>query len=466
MRVIIIGAGKVGYQIADTLSNENYDIIVIDQDEQVINKVEEHLDVLTIQCNGLAGQSLKEIGLNEDDLVIAVTDSDEGNILACLSAKKLGAGQTIARIRNPEYSEDVSIFKEHMSIDYIINPEKSTADEIARMLNFSPAGQIEDFAKGKVQMLGIPVDGSNPFVHIPLKDLPILQNILIGAIFRKGQLIIPKGQDTIQPGDNIHIIGRKSDTLEFCKAIGKYPKKVRSFMIFGGSRIAYYLTKGFEHLNVSVKIIERDPHRCQELAERLPNALVINGDGSDIDLLKSENVDAMDAFIALTGMDEENILVALLAKQLGAARVISKISRPNYMSLVETLGVDAAVMPSMITTADILRYVRGEKVQSLFLLSGGQAVVMELIAQPGCEGIHVPLKDLSLPKNTIIASIVRNGRVIIPHGNDMVYTDDRVIFLGHSSEITKAARLFMKRGENRNHEFWNHFSSPGLPLNR
>ena len=275
-------------------------------------------------------------------------------MLICMAAKRLGAGKTVARIRNPEYASDIADTQERLSIDYIINPELSTANEISQILLSSPAGQIEDFAKGKVQMVAIPVDEANPLANKPIKDLNYAGDILIVAIVRKGNIIIPKGDNEIHANDTIYITGQKADIIKFCSSIGKQPKKVNSVMILGGGKNTYYLVKRLLYFGVSVKIKEQNLKRCKEFTAALPNALIIHGDGTDANLLKSENVEAMDAFIALTGVDEENVLIALLAKQLGASKVIAKVSRTNYISIVETIGVDAVITPSMITAAEIL----------------------------------------------------------------------------------------------------------------
>ena len=457
MRIIIIGAGKVGYQLAETLSKDLYDVIVIDREEQVLKKVQDNLDVLTIQSNGFASHVFKEIGLNKKDIVIAVTGSDEGNMLVCMSAKRLGAGKTVARVRNPEYARDIAVTQEQLSIDYVINPELSTADEITRLLSFSPAGQIEEFARGKVQMVAVPLDESNPLINKRIRDLNYLEDILIAAIVRKGNIIIPKGDDEIRANDTIYIIGQNPNIIKFCSLIGKAHRKVNSVMILGGGKSTYYLAERLLYLGISVKIIEQDLNRCRELSETLPNALIIHGDGTDANLLKSENIESMDAFIALTGVDEENVLVALLAKQLGASKVIAKVSRTNYISLVETIGVDAAITPSMITAAEILRFIQGGKILSLFLIMGGQAEIMELVAQPHSEGVNTPIKNLKIPKEAIICAIVHNNRVIVPHGNDIVKANDRVIILSKTSEVSKVKNLFSNNQGDKKHGFWSYF---------
>jgi len=461
MRVIVIGAGKVGYQIAETLSRESFDVVVVDHDEQVINRINENLDVMTLCSNGLIGKPLKQLNINREDLVIAVTENDEGNMLACLSAKHLGAGTTIARIRNPEYAHDLAISKEQLSIDHVINPERSTAYEISRMLTFSPAGKVEDFATGKVQMVAVPIDDSVHMSEVYIKNFTNLGDVLVAAIIRKGRIIIPKGSDEIKSGDTMYIIGQKPEILKFCKNIGKTPSRVSNVMIMGGGKIAYYLAEDLHYMGVAVKIIEKDPARCRDLSMKLPGALIINGDGTDVDLLKSENIEKMDAFLSLTGYDEENVLIALLAKQLGVKKVVSKVSRTNYIPLVETIGIDAAITPSMITAGEILRYIRGGKVMSLFLLLGGEAEIMEMDVHHDCHAASKPVKDLGFPKEAIITTIIRKGTVIIPHGSDVIKGGDRVIVLCRTSEVNKVRNLFSSQERKSHHGFWNSLKGSG-----
>ena len=461
MRIIVIGAGKVGYQIAETLSREMFKVVVVEKDEDVINKINENLDVLTMQSNGLVSNILKQLEISRNDMVIAVTESDEANMLACLSAKNLGAGITVARIRNPEYTKDWAVTKEQLSIDYIINPERSTALEISRMLTYSPAGAVEDFAKGKVQMVSVFIDDSVKLNPVQIKDLEIPDDILVAAIIRKGELIIPSGENVVQTGDTIYIIGQKKGILKFCKNIGIMPKHISHVMILGGGRISYYLAEKLLSLGISVKIIEKDPARCRALSESLSNALVINGDGTDLSVLKAENVAQMDALITLTGIDEENVLLSLLAKQMGVKKVISKVSRANYIPLVETIGVDAAITPSMITASEILRFIRGGKIASLFLLLGGEGEVMEWKISSGCAAADTPIQDLDLPRDVLITTIIRNDKVIIPHGEDKIYADDRVIVLCRSTEDNRITEIFSGAERKQKNEFWHHLKGTG-----
>lgn len=442
LRVIVIGAGKVGYQIAETLSEEKHDVVVIDRSDEVVGRVNDNLDVLAIRANGLLKQPLKDLGINREDMVIAVTDSDEGNMIACLSAKNLGAGRTVARIRNPEFTKDLAVSKEDVAVDYVINPEKSTANEITRLLTFSPAGQLGDFAGGRVQMIQLPIAPKGVLDGITVQQCGEMARVLVAAISRGGRIIIPRGSDVLEAGDDVFITGKRSEVMDFCDAVGLIPKRLRNVMIVGGSRITHYLAESLQLHGMSVKIIESDPEKCQILSELLPHALVICGDGTDVELLKSENIGAMDAFVSLTGRDEDNVLLSLLAKQLGASKGVAKVSRSNYISLAEMIGVDATVTPSLITTSEILRLIRGGRIMSLFLLLGGQAEIIEFLIRPTSLVVNKQLKDLTLPKEVLVTTIVRGSDVITPRGDTEIKPNDRLIVLCKIDEVPTVKNLF------------------------
>ena len=466
MRVIIVGAGKVGYQIAETLVEENYDVVVIDRNPQVIDKVSDNLDVLAVYANGLLKQPLMELGVNGDDVLIAVTDSDEGNMIACLSAKILGVGRTIARIRNPEFSKDLAVSKTDVAVDYVINPEKSTANEITRLLTFSPAGQMGDFAGGRVQMVQLPVKPNSKLSGITVRECGQIAHILVAAISRGGRLIIPRGSDRIEAGDDIFITAKRSEITSFCDAVGLIPKRFKHVMIIGGSRITYYLAENLYHHGMSVKIIESDEKRCQILSELLPHALVIWGDGTDPKLLTAENIAGMDAFVALTGRDEDNILLSLLAKQLGAGKGIAKVSRPNYLSLAQAIGVDATVTPSLITAGEILRLVRGGPVISLFMLLGGQAEIIEFLIRQTSSVVDHQLKDLALPKEVLITTIIRDNDVIVPRGDTAIKANDRLIVICKTEEAAVVKRLFESQERKSGGGFWRRLKGIKLTTHR
>ncbi|HHT70722.1 MAG: Trk system potassium transporter TrkA [bacterium] len=458
MRIIVIGSGKLGYQIAEALSREKYDLVVIDSDSDVIERTTDTLDVLTIHGNGLLAEPLKGLGLNKEDLVIAVTGSDEGNILACMSAKSLGAGLTIARIRAPEYTRDLAVSQEQLCIDHVLNPDLSTAKEISQLLSFAPARQIQTFVQGKVHMVEISVTADNPLVGLPIKQYNFT-GVLIAAIAREGRVIIPKGDDYLQVGDNIFIVGRAPNVAEFCRYAGKPIYKIQTAMIVGGSRIANYLAQDLHSAGVRVKIIEKDAARATALSLELPSTLVVHGDGTDMELLLSEDIARTDAFMALTGIDEENMVVSLLAKKLGVKKAVAKVNRKGYASIAEEIGIDSVVTPGLITLGEVLRLVRGGEVVSLILLLGGQAEVMEFSISRSSALVGRMIKDLDFPKEAIITTIVHKGEIIIPHGSDIIQAHDRVIVLTQFEEIERIRELFGGDERKTGHGLWDSIKS-------
>ncbi|HQD41185.1 MAG TPA: Trk system potassium transporter TrkA [Bacillota bacterium] len=449
MRIAIIGAGKVGYQLVESLVKENHDILVVDTNQDVLDKINDNFDVLTKRGNGISSSLLKGLGIEGWDLFIAVTDSDEANIVACITSKKLGVKTAIARVRNPEYVVELDFMRSSLGIDYIINPEYATACEIIRLLLNTYASYAADFAKGQVRMSEIIIESASVFAGKQIKDLKLPPGVVITAITRSGEVIIPNGFDYIMPDDTLYIMGEKSVVDRVAKNAGAHivNNRVKNVMIIGGGRIGYYLAKGLERLDINVKIIEQDLERCKELAEGLDNALVLHGDGTDLTLLKAENIEGMDAFLAVTGYDEENLMVSVLAKRMGAKKVIAKVSRSNYTSVLETIGIDNAVSPKLITASDILRIVRGGRIVSISLLIGGRAEVLEIIPQEGAPILDKPLKELGIPKGIIIGAILRHGKVIIPNGDAVIKASDRVIVFTLDSRVDKVTKLFgCKRG--------------------
>lgn len=449
MRIAIIGAGKVGYQLVESLVKENHDILVVDTNQDVLDKINDNFDVLTKRGNGISSSLLKGLGIEGWDLFIAVTDSDEANIVACITSKKLGVKTAIARVRSPEYVVELDFMRSSLGIDYIINPEYATACEIIRLLLNTYASYAADFAKGQVRMSEIIIESASVFAGKQIKDLKLPPGVVITAITRSGEVIIPNGFDYIMPDDTLYIMGEKSVVDRVAKNAGAHivNNRVKNVMIIGGGRIGYYLAKGLERLDINVKIIEQDLERCKELAEGLDNALVLHGDGTDLTLLKAENIEGMDAFLAVTGYDEENLMVSVLAKQMGAKKVIAKVSRSNYTSVLETIGIDNAVSPKLITASDILRIVRGGRIVSISLLIGGRAEVLEIIPQEGAPILDKPLKELGIPKGIIIGAILRHGKVIIPNGDAVIKASDRVIVFTLDSRVDKVTKLFgCKRG--------------------
>jgi len=443
MKVIIIGGGKVGYSLAEQLSREDNDVTIIDKDPDALRKANENLDVLCIRGNGVSTKVLYEAGIDEADVLIAATESDEMNMVCCLTGKKLGAAHTIARIRDPEYADELSLIKNELGLDMVINPERAAAREIARILRFPQAVNIEIFARGQVEMVEIRVTGNMPISGMKIRDISeiVSSSVLIGAVLRGNEAIIPKGDFQIEEGDIIYVVGQPSSVTRFCKKIGLYVQKIKNVMLIGGGRIAYYLAKFLEETGMRIKIIESDHDRCLALSELLPEALIIHGDGSDDTLLFSENLQEMGAFVSLTGHDEDNLMLALLAKQAGVPKVIAKISRNNYLNLIKSLGIDSIVNPGQITTNLILLFVRGLKnalgnpIKSLYRIVNNQAEALEFTINESAGFLGIPLKYLKMPKDVLVAVIVRKNEIIIPHGNDFIKKGDSIILIAKNRQV-------------------------------
>lgn len=443
MKIIIIGAGKVGCQIAKTLSSENHDVVIIEKDDMKRQSAQDNLDVLTILGNGANVRTLEEAGIKQTDMIIAVTSSDEANMIACMTAKQFGVPQKIARIRNPEYLYANALSREKLGIDLTINPERATAKEIVKLLK-SPinVAQVQSFAGGKVQLFELKIEKGFPFINQQLKAITFKYPILVAAIFRNDKIIIPNGEERITAGDNLYILIKKDYFAGLNEIFNQKPLNMQNVMILGGSRIGIQTALILAKLGINTKLIERDKERCEKIAEKLPHTLVINGDGTNIDLLKSEGIETIDGFVAVTGFDEDNLLVALLAKHLGTKKVIAKVDRTNYIPILEKIGVDAVVNPRMTTASAILRFIRRGKIISLTLLKEGEAEVIELIVSPHSKIINKPLKKANLPQNSIIGAIVRKDKVIIPHGNDIIQPEDKIIIFALSSDIKKIEKIF------------------------
>jgi len=431
----------VGTEIAHRLSEEGHDIIVIDRSETQLAKINESLDVLTVKGNGSSSQLLKDIGVSDSDLLVSVTDSDEINMISCMTAKRVGIARTIARIRDPDYVRDLIISKEDLGIDLVINPDYAASQEISRLLTMNLSVHTEHFANGKVQMAELTVEECNvDFAGKKIQDIDLPKACLVVGISRKGEMIVPGGRDYIKPGDTIYVLGNNDSINKIYAKFKRKRQRVHNVMIMGGGRIGLYLSEKLSKRGMKVKIIEQNMERCQELANRLSDVLILKGDGTDVDLLRREGIHEIDAFVAVTGFDEENLLMALLAKQLGAKRVVAKVSRPSYAPLVERLGVDAAISPRLITIGEIMRFIRGGRLLSLVLLLNEQAEVLEIIVQPESRMAGRALSFSGLPKGVIIGAISRGDRIIIPKGSEVIQPDDRLVVfaLGHVVHTVEA----------------------------
>jgi len=443
LKVIIIGAGKVGIQIAQTLSAENYDVTIIDKRDDIRQDLDSNLDIMTIVGNGANVRILEQAGIRESDMLIAVTRIDEVNMIACMTAKQFNVTKTIARIRNTEYMYSNSLSKEKLGIDFVINPERATAKEIVKLLKTpSNVCEAQDFASGKISLFGLKIEEDVPFVNQKIRNISFGAHTLIIAIFRGDDLIIPSGEDELLVGDKIYLLVKKENYTDLELLCPKKSNIMQSVLILGGSDIGIQTASFLNKLSIKTKLIEMNKAKCEKIAELLPQTLVINGDGTNIELLKEEGIETIDGFVAATGYDEENLLVSLLAKHLGTKKVIAKISRTNYIPILEKIGINAVVNPRIITASAILRFLRQGELISQTLLKEGEVEVIELIAQKGSKIINKKLKTISLPANSIIGAIIRKGEIIIPHGEDFIKEGDKVIIFTKITEIKKIEQLF------------------------
>jgi trk system potassium uptake protein TrkA len=451
MNIIVVGDGKVGYTLADNLSQEKHNITIVDKDPDALRRAHDHLDVMCVKGSGVSVNVLLEAGVRDTDLLIAATSSDEINMVCALTGKKLGAKRTVARIRDPEYAAELSLLKNELGLDMIINPEQASAMEIVRILQFPSAVNVESFAKGRVRVIEIKVTSDMPIAGLPLKKIAqrINASILVGAIERHGIVMIPNGDTVVEAQDTIYVVGNSMQTYGFCKAIGSNMLKIRWVMIVGGGRIGYYLSRTILQMGMKVKLIEIDHDRCMELTDLLPEALVINGDGTNTEFLESENLSKMDAFVAMTGRDEDNLIMSLLARQSGVPKVITKVARIRSENMMKILDLDSVISPRLITANQILQYVRGleaaktTSIEALYKMINGQAEILEFLVFKDRWYLNTALRDLKLVKNVLIAAIVRKNEIIIPHGKDMLRLDDRIIVFTKATVLSNLDEAFV-----------------------
>ncbi len=448
MRIIIVGDGKVGHHLAGQLIAEHHEVTVVDRDEAVLQRTMDTLDALVIKGNGVSVATLTEAGVQHADVVIAVTISDEINMLCSLTAKKLGAKYTIARVRDPEYMKGLPFLMKELMMDYAINPERNMALEISRILRYPFSGNVETFARGRVEMLDFHITKGDGLAGIMLKDLyrirRDLPRVLFCAVERDHKAIIPKGDFVLKEDDRVFVAAEVNVITAFFNAIGKNTRVIRRVMVLGGSRIAYYLTSMLLDMGMHVTLIEIDPERARELSEALPRANIVLGDGTDHDLLLGEGLKDVDAFITLSGLDEENIMSGLYAVSHGVPKVIVKNNRDNYADLLGDLGLDSVVNTKHVTSNTILRAVRTRGnanklsgVQRMYRMMDGRAEALEFVAEKGARYTGIPLKDLTVRRDALVAVIVREGHVRVPMGDDTLEPDDRVLVIIKGNGVMK-----------------------------
>ncbi len=451
MNVIVVGLGKIGTTILASLVSEGHDVVAIDSDPKVVNEIANVYDVMAVCGNGADTEPLEEAGAAKAELLIAVTESDEKNMLSCFMAKKLGARHTIARIRNPEYNDQsLNFIKQHLELSMAINPEQLAAEELFKLLKFPSAINVESFSRRSYEMVEVRIKPESALNGISLKDLrqKYKAKFLVCVVQREDNVFIPGGNFVLQSGDKIGIAATPAEIHKLLRELGVLQKQAKSVMILGGSKTSYYLAKLLTNSGNDVKIIERNRTLCRELCDALPKAVVIQGDGTHQDLLMEEGLQEQDAFVALTGMDEENILISIFAEQQNIPKVISKVNHNEMTSLAEKLGLDCIVSPRKIVADILIRYARAlqnslgsSKVETLYKLMDGKAEALEFVAGEELPFLNIALKDLRLKREILIAGIIRDRKPIIPAGNDFIQTGDRVVVIAANQRLQDLAEI-------------------------
>lgn len=437
MKIIIIGCGQVGTTLAEQLSVENHDITIIDKNESAVSKLALEYDIMGLCGNGVSITTLSEAGIANADILIAVTESDEINLLCCLMAKKAGRCHTIARVRSPIYSGETDFIKAQLGITLTINPEKETALEIAQLLRYPSAEKIESFAKGAVHVVKIKITADSPLCNLKLRDIAAKTGceILVCAIERANDVIIPSGDTDIQAGDTISYIVTDDKVRTTFSKLGLRHKAVKSVMIVGGDTIAIYLARLLRHSGINVKIIDSDRERCMHLDALLKDATVILGDGTDKRLLLEEDLESAGAFFANTNIDEENIFLSMFAKEVSDAKLVSKVNRLAYDNIIKGLDIGSVIYPKYLTADYIMQYVRalgnsaGNNVSTLYRLLDNKVEALEFKINETSPVIDKPIMQLDLKQNLLICCIIRGDKVIIPGGFDSIQKGDSVIIV-------------------------------------
>ncbi len=444
MRVIIVGAGEVGFQLAKFLSVENIDVVVIDRSKEKLKRISEELDVALIEGEGGSPSVLKDAGADDADILLAVTDMDETNMIACLVAKAMfQIPRNVARIRNLEYFSN-DILLSSLGINPAISPEIEAAKAVIRLIEVPFAADVEDFEGGKVKVIGFRIPTDSKLIGKVFKNLNLAKpKVLIGAIQRGDNIIIPTGDDTIRKNDIIFLPVKRENIDPVCNSIGGVAMPVRRIMIVGGGRIGFYVAKTMEERNLSVKIIEKDAGRCKFLIKSLQKSVVLRGEGSDQKLLVEENINDMDVFAAISNNEELNIMASLLAKSLGVKKVITIVNKTDYLPLANNLGIEAVLSPRLITAGTILKYVRRGNILSLTTIAEGKAEIMEAEAKDGSALIGKTLREVELPKKTLIGAIIRDDNVIIPSGDDRIAGNDKLIIFTLWESVKQVEKLLL-----------------------
>ncbi|MFO7558070.1 MAG: Trk system potassium transporter TrkA [Desulfobacterales bacterium] len=449
--MIIIGAGEVGFHIASRLSIENKDVVVIDLNPESLRRVSEEIDAQVLRGSGSSPIILEEAGIKEAEIMLALTDSDETNLVACLAANILSpTTKKLARIRNSDFDKYHETFREHAPhIDNVINPEIEVVKTIERLLEVPGAVDVGEFADGRMKLIGIRLDATARLAGIKLSDIKTKmgRRTLIAAVIRNEELIIPTGKDRLLPGDLVYFISEADKLTETLSAFDKHAQPLNRVLIIGGGRIGYRLASFLEKKSIYTKIIEKSPDRCAQLAEKMNKTVILCGDGSDQSLMLEENISEMDAVITLTDDEETNILVSLLARRMGVRETITKISKFSYFPLMSMIGIEQVVSPRLSAINTILQHIRKGKVLSAISIKGEEAEVLEAVALPTSDIVGKPLKDISFPKGALLIGIIHNDVVMMPSGDSVVEPDDRIIIFARRKAVQQIEKILTVKVE-------------------
>lgn len=443
MKIVIVGAGKVGEKLVEVLSQERHDIVVVDLNSKKVENLVNKYDVFGVVGSGSQKEILEEAGVDRADFFIASTSADEFNIVSCVLAKSLGVKYTLARVRAPEYFTQTENMRKALGVDLPFNPEYRTAVEIAEILKYPSANKIESFADGLAKAIEFSIDKGNPIIGKEVVEVvkEIGANVLFALIKRKDQVIIPWGTTVIEEGDDITVIGTEAEILSFTKKVNIFKPSSKSVFIVGGGKISYYLTNILVKNGVAVKILEINEERCKFLSEEIPQATILCGDATEQEILEEEDFDKADACVTLTGVDEQNVVLSMYAKEKGAKKVITNVDRPSVVNMVKILGLDTVLSPRSVIAWHILRFIRSRqtlsatRVKSLYRLTDG-VEALEFIVNEGFKHCDTPLKDLKISKDTIIAGIIRNQDFIKAGGDTTFTVGDRVLVVSKKKSLT------------------------------
>lgn len=446
MRILIVGAGDVGFQLGRRLSRDQHDITIIDADPAKVRRAAEQLDGLAIEGSGDSYRVLRQAGVADADVVAAVTDNDDANLMACRLAKASGVAVTIARVRNAEFSEPNFILTpEQLGADHIIHPEREAANAIIRLLQESSATHVVDLENGRIEMIGLILESDSPLVNVPLAELGRRHNyppVQIVAVDRNHETIIPKGEDRLRAGDHMFAICAPEYARELFGLAGKRKKpRMDNIMLIGGGMIARFVAEELAG-QAHIKVVEHDLGRAERLADCLPQALVIHGDGTDVELLQAEDLENMDSFVAVTGDDENNIIATLLAKQYEVPRPIALVNRVAYLPILPTIGLNAVISKQMLTVNAVQQFIQHRQVAAIAGVPGVEGQMIEYIARQGSRITQRPLRDVKFPRSAVVGAVLRNGELLIPGGTTLIQPGDRTVVFALPDAMNELDRLF------------------------